>query len=63
MSKFILCIPGRGVDCGLVINMDRIAVKSNVKRDSDGFEDIDDFWESTEPGKCSVHLQPFLCSI
>ena len=30
--------------------MAQLQVKSNIKKDEDGFENIDDFWESAEPG-------------
>lgn len=29
--------------------MDKLTVKASIKRDSDGFENIDEFWESAEP--------------
>ena len=28
--------------------------ENDIKKDADGFEDIDAFWESTEPGKCNI---------
>lgn len=42
--------------------MDKIAVKADIKRDSDGFEDIEDFWELTEPGRGDfLFVSLFLC--